>query len=178
MIEFLSTGYPPGTEEKLPLKVTPSERHFESKPPPNPLQGTAVRMQQPGRCGQSLSSITNRGGAALEASLASLTPGKCTVTLSWCLAPVEVVIEAPKTMPGVTTVPPAFRLGISRLPGKVKQEWLVLSQSWGTEDTVNYLPHLPSAAQPCSTTIVLPESHRVPLPRAVNQEHLPSQLDY
>lgn len=119
-------------------------------------------MQQPGRCEQSLSSITNRGGAALEASLASLTPGKCTVTLSWCLAPVEVVIEAQKTMPGVTTVPPAFRLRISRLPGKVKQEWLVLSQSWGPEDTVNYPPHLPSAAQPCSITIVLPETHRVP----------------
>lgn len=151
MIEFLSTGYPPGTEEKLPWKVTSSERHFENQLPPK-ISSTAQLLKSSRQVDASnfFPALLIDEKLLLEASLATLKPGKCTVTLSWCLAPVEVVIEAPKTMPGVTTVPPAFRLGISACQEKVKQAWLVLSRSWGLEDTVNYPFYLPSAAQPCS----------------------------
>lgn len=41
------------------------------------------------------------------------------MTLSGCLAPTEIIIEVLKVMPGITTLPPAFRLGRASLPGKV-----------------------------------------------------------
>lgn len=109
---------------------------------------------------------------------ASLKPGSYAVTLRRCLAPTEIIIEALKVTPGITTLPPAFRLGRTSLPGKVGANLACpssLPEAGGHSDM--------SVPPPtCSSTLV--RSHCSPwastlrLRSGDSRDRLPSPPDY
>jgi hypothetical protein len=110
---------------------------------------------------------------------ASLKSGSCSATLSWCLALVEIIIEALKVKPEITMLPPAFWLGVASLPGKsqcMPGMSFPTARSWRTPLATSSTAHL--QLDLVSWVIVLPASQWVHLPSGDNQEHLPSSLVY
>lgn len=105
---------------------------------------------------------------------ASLKPGTCTVTLSWVLAQTEIIIEALKVTPEITTLPPAFWLGMTSLPGKVKAN-LACPSPVPEAGGRNRGPAPPPT---CHSTLVM--SHCSPWTSLSGdrRDHLPSSPDY